>query len=44
MTPSAWLVIYCVLILLASLVGGWIPLLVRLTHKRMELAVSFVAA
>ena len=43
MSPTAWLVIYCVLILLASLVGGWIPLIVRLTHKRMELAVSFVA-
>jgi len=37
------LVVFCFLILLASLVGGWIPLLIRLTHKRMELAVSFVA-
>lgn len=36
------LIIYCVLILLASLVGGWIPLWIRLTHARMELAVSFV--
>jgi zinc and cadmium transporter len=43
MSPSATLTIFCVLILLASLAGGWIPLLVNLTHKRMELAVSFVA-
>ena len=43
MPPLALLVIYCVLILLASLAGGWIPLFVRLTHRRMQLAVSLVA-
>jgi len=37
------LIIYCILILLASLAGGWIPLLINLTHRRMEIAVSFVA-
>ncbi len=37
------LVIYCLLIFIASLAGGMIPRFVRLTHKRMELAVSFVA-
>jgi zinc and cadmium transporter len=37
------LIIYCSLILLASLAGGWIPLLITLTHRRMEIAVSFVA-
>lgn len=37
------LIVYCLLILLASLAGGWIPLWVRLTHSRMELASSFVA-
>src|SRR6266545_3034567 len=37
------LAIYCALILLASLLGGWIPLLVRLTHTRLQLATSFVA-
>lgn len=37
------LVLYCAAILLASLVGGWIPLWIRLTHERMEVAVSFVA-
>jgi zinc and cadmium transporter len=40
---TALLVIYCLLIFIASLVGGMIPQFVRLTHKRMELAVSFVA-
>jgi zinc and cadmium transporter len=43
MSAPTWLVIYCVLILLASLLGGWIPLWINLTHKRMELAASFVS-
>jgi zinc and cadmium transporter len=43
MTPTTLLVLYCVLILLASLAGGWLPLWVRLTHTRMQLATSFVA-
>jgi zinc and cadmium transporter len=43
MTPAALLIIYCVLILLASLAGGWLPLWVRLTHTRMQLATSFVS-
>lgn len=36
------LTVYCVCIVLASLVGGWLPLLVRLTHTRMQLLMSFV--
>ena len=43
MSPIAILTVYCVLILLASLAGGWVPMLVRLTHKRMQLAISLVA-
>ena len=43
MSPIALLVMYCGLILVASLIGGWVPLLIRLTHERMELAVSFVS-
>jgi len=43
MWPVVLLVLYCLLILLASLAGGWIPLLIRLTHRRMECAVSLVA-
>jgi len=37
------LIIYCVLIALASLAGGWIPIFIKLTHRRLELLVSFVA-
>ena len=43
MSPLVILVIYCTLILLASLAGGWLPLIVRLTHRRMQLGVSLVA-
>jgi zinc and cadmium transporter len=38
----ALLAAYCCCILLASLAGGWLPLLVRLTHTRMQLLMSFV--
>src|SRR5688572_12285119 len=34
---------YCVPIVLACLLGGWIPRAFRLTHTRMQTAVSFVA-
>ena len=37
------LAIYCGLIALASLGGGLVPLVVRLTHRRMQIALSFVA-
>ncbi|MCI0538679.1 MAG: ZIP family metal transporter [Verrucomicrobiales bacterium] len=43
MTPIQLLTVYCLLVLPASLAGGWIPLLVRLTHTRLQLATSFVA-
>jgi zinc and cadmium transporter len=45
MATSSLLVLlaYGVLIVLASLAGGLVPLLVRLTHQRMQLALSFVA-
>jgi zinc and cadmium transporter len=44
MTPLVWpLVIYCLLVLFASLAGGWLPLFVRLTHTRLQAAISFVA-
>ena len=45
--PTTWpyllLAIYCLLILAASLAGGWIPLFIRLTHIRLQVATSFVA-
>lgn len=33
---------YCLLIILASLAGGWIPAVVELTHTRMQTVISFV--
>lgn len=42
-TPTTTLAVYCVLILFASLAGGWIPLMVRLTHTRVQVATSFVS-
>jgi zinc and cadmium transporter len=41
--PIVLLAYYCVLILLASLAGGMIPVWFRLTHRGMQFAVSFVA-
>ncbi len=43
MSPTALLVVYCLLILLGSLAGGLIPLVIRLTHTRLQLAMSFVS-
>jgi len=37
------LAVYCTLILVASLVGGLVPGMVRLTHTRMQVAISFVS-
>lgn len=42
-SPKLMLTLYCVAALVAALAGGWLPLLVRLTHTRLQLAVSFVA-
>jgi zinc and cadmium transporter len=44
MISSGWaLAIYCVLVLFASLAGGWLPIVVRLTHTRLQVAISLVA-
>lgn len=43
MPHVALLTYYCVFILLASIAGGMIPVWFRLTHRGMQLAVSFVA-
>jgi zinc and cadmium transporter len=40
--PSILVLAYCVLIVIASLAGGSLPLWVKLTHRRMQLVVSFV--
>lgn len=41
--PIVLLSYYCALILLASIVGGMIPVWFQLTHRGMQFAVSFVA-
>ncbi|MFZ1073552.1 MAG: ZIP family metal transporter [Verrucomicrobiia bacterium] len=44
MISSTWLLtIYCALVLVASLAGGWLLLIVRPTHTRLQMAISFVA-
>jgi zinc and cadmium transporter len=42
MQTISLLLIYCICIVLASLAGGALPGLVRLTHRRMQLVMSFV--
>jgi zinc and cadmium transporter len=42
-SPALFLVIACLLTFLAALGGGLLPALFRLTHTRLQLAVSFVA-
>lgn len=44
MWPIAVLVIYSVCVILASLLGGSLPSLLRLTHTRSQLLISFVAS
>lgn len=41
--PVWLLTIYCALVLLASLAGGWVLLIIHPTHTRLQLATSFVA-
>jgi zinc and cadmium transporter len=44
MISSGWLLaIYCGFVLVASLAGGWLPIIVRLTHTRLQVAISLVA-
>lgn len=43
LTPTTLLAIYCGLVLLASLAGGWLLLALRLTHARLQTGVSFVS-
>lgn len=40
--PTLLLTVYCVLIVSASLLGGWLPFFVQLTHRRMQILMSFV--
>lgn len=40
MNHTALLTVYCVLVVLASVAGGLAPLLIRLTHRRLQLTIS----
>jgi zinc and cadmium transporter len=42
-SPNWLLTIYCLLVMLASLCGGWLLILMRPTHTRLQVATSFVA-
>ncbi len=37
------LVIYCLLVVVASIAGGWLPSVMRMTHLRTQVLMSFVA-
>ncbi len=43
MSPTVQILLYCVPIAFASLLGGWLPSLVKLTHLRKQLLMSAVA-
>jgi zinc and cadmium transporter len=43
LSPTILLGIYCAVVLLASLAGGWLLLAMRLNHARLQTAVSFVS-
>ncbi len=42
-SPNVLLAIYCLLVLLASLAGGWLLLVIHPTHARLQIAISLVA-
>lgn len=41
-SPTVLLIVYCTLALLAALAGGALPTLFKLTHTRLQMAISFV--
>lgn len=41
-SPLVLLTLYCVVVFVASVAGGWLPMVLRLTHARLQMAVSFV--
>ena len=42
-SPYAWLALYSGLILAVSLFGGWVPLIGRVTHSRLQMYLSLSA-
>ena len=43
MQPGVLIAVYCALIVVASLAGGWLPSVMRLTHLRMQIMMSLVS-
>lgn len=43
MPPAVLILVYCILIVLVSLIGGWLPVIINLTHLRMQVVMSFVS-
>lgn len=43
MSPTVLILIYCVIIVVVSLLGGWLPTIMKLTHLRMQVMMSFVS-
>ena len=43
LSPTSLLTAYCALAFLAALIGGTLPVFLRLNHTRMQVAISFVA-
>jgi zinc and cadmium transporter len=43
MSENAWLALYCLLILLFSLFGGWLPFVGRVSHGKLQLYLSAAA-
>lgn len=43
LSPALLLTGYCVVIVAVSLAGGWLPRMVRLTHRRLHVVLSFVS-
>jgi zinc and cadmium transporter len=43
MGPDTVLIVYCACIVAASLAGGLVPVLLRLTHRRLQFGLSFVS-
>jgi zinc and cadmium transporter len=41
--PALLLGVYCLVVFVAALAGGWLPRLLHLTHTGLQVAVSFVA-
>jgi zinc and cadmium transporter len=42
MSPQLLIGVYCLFVVIASLLGGWLPSVMRLTHTRLQILISAV--